>query len=212
MPGASGVALKIYQNVDGNFNAPPITDAQVIGNAIMSFDSCTSGQMTYQMIDGTFRSGVIPLSRLTQNETCSTTGPPPTNADFDSGNWFNAATSGQGLTIEVNPIPACCSPPGIRMCPAVPLRGSRATLVYGAGHIYAGYALDSGDDLRNHGRHVRHTDATGPDNHAGGQRNAGIPELLGGDVCLQFQWRKQQRLVWKHRLESCWASASRLHS
>ena len=103
-PGASGVALKIYQNVDGNFNAPPITTAQVIGSAILSFDTCNSGQLTYQLIDGTFRSGVIPLSRLTQNTTCSTTAPPPTNADFEfSGNWFNAATSGQGLTIEVNP-------------------------------------------------------------------------------------------------------------
>ncbi len=103
-PGASGVALNIYQNVGGNFNAPPITAAQLIGTAILSFDTCTSGQLVYQFIDGTFRSGVIPLSRLTQNMTCSTSAPPPTNADFVfSGNWFNAATSGQGLTIEVNP-------------------------------------------------------------------------------------------------------------
>ncbi len=102
-PGASGVALKIYQNVGGNFNAPPITNAQVIGGATLSFDTCSSGQLTYQLIDTTFRSGVIPLSRLLPNTTCSTTGPPPTNADFEfSGNWFNAATSGQGLTIEVN--------------------------------------------------------------------------------------------------------------
>ena len=102
-PGASGVALKIYQNVGGNFNALPITNAQVIGSAILSFDTCTSGQLTYQLIDGTFRSGVIPLSRLMPNTTCATTAPPATNADFEfSGNWFNAATSGQGLTIEVN--------------------------------------------------------------------------------------------------------------
>jgi hypothetical protein len=104
VPGQSGVALKIYQNVDGNFNAPPITTGQLIGNAVLSFDTCTSGQLTYQLIDVTFRSGVIPLSRLTQNMTCSTTTPYPTNADFAySGNWFNAATSGQGLTVEVNP-------------------------------------------------------------------------------------------------------------
>ena len=87
----------------------------------------------------------------------------------------------------------------------------RTTLVYGAGPIYAGHALDSGDDLRNHGRHVRHTDAARPDDHAGGERNAGIPELLGGDVCLQFQWRKQQRFVWKHRLEPRRTGAPRLH-
>ena len=102
-PGASGVALKIYQNVGGNFNAAPITNAQAIGGAILSFDTCASGQMTYQLIDGTFRSGVIALSRLLPNTTCSIAAAPAVNADFEfSGNWFNAATSGQGLTIEVN--------------------------------------------------------------------------------------------------------------
>jgi hypothetical protein len=40
----------------------------------------------------------------TQNVTCSTTSPYPTNADFAlSGNWYDPATSGQGLTVEVNP-------------------------------------------------------------------------------------------------------------
>jgi hypothetical protein len=103
-PGASGVALTIYQNVGGNFNAPPVTTARAIGTAILSFDTCNSGQLTYQLIDGTFRSGAIPLSRLTKNVTCSTTAPPPTNADFAfSGNWFTPATSGQGFTIDANP-------------------------------------------------------------------------------------------------------------
>jgi hypothetical protein len=48
---------------------------------------------------------VIPLARLTPNVTCSTTSARPTNADFAlSGNWFDPATSGQGFTIEVNPV------------------------------------------------------------------------------------------------------------
>jgi hypothetical protein len=103
-PGASGVALNIYQNVGGNFNAPPTTTAAAIGTAVLSFDSCNTGQLTYRFIDGALRDGVVPLSRLTQNVTCSPTAPPPTNADFAySGNWFTPSTSGQGFTIEVNP-------------------------------------------------------------------------------------------------------------
>ena len=96
--------LSIYQNTGGTFNAPPVTDAITVGTATLTFDSCTSGQLTYTFTDGSGRSGAIPLARLTKNETCSTTSARPTNADFAlSGNWYNAATSGQGLTIEVNP-------------------------------------------------------------------------------------------------------------
>ena len=97
-------ALTIYQNVDGNFNALPTTAAQAVGTATLSFDTCTTGQLEYNFTDGTGRTGTIPLTRLTQNVTCSTTTLYPTNADFAlSGNWFDAATSGQGFTVEVNP-------------------------------------------------------------------------------------------------------------
>ena len=97
-------SLKIYQNTGGNFNAPPVTKTDTVGTATLSFDSCTSGQLTYTFTDGSGRSGTIPLTRLTSNETCSTTGARPTNADFaHSGNWYDPATSGQGFTIEVNP-------------------------------------------------------------------------------------------------------------
>jgi hypothetical protein len=103
--GQPNAALTIYQNVGGNFNAPPITMAQPVGMATLSFDTCTSGQLSYTFTDGTGRTGTIALTRLTQNVTCSTTSAHPTNADFAlSGNWFNATTSGQGFTVEVNPI------------------------------------------------------------------------------------------------------------
>ncbi len=78
--------------------------AQAVGTATLSFATCTSGQLAYSFTDGTGRMGNIALTRLTQNVTCSTTTPFPTNADFAlSGNWFNATTSGQGFTVEVNP-------------------------------------------------------------------------------------------------------------
>lgn len=98
-------ALTIYQNVGGNFNAPPITTAQPVGSATLSFDSCTSGHLTYQFSDGSGRSGTIPLTRITQNVTCSAAGTSSSNGDFGlSGNWYDPATSGQGITVEVNPV------------------------------------------------------------------------------------------------------------
>lgn len=104
--GQSSAALTIYQNTGGNFNAPPVTTATPVGTATLRFDTCTSGQLAYAFTDGSNLTGTIPLSRLSQNVTCSTTTPHPVNADFAlTGNWFGgAATSGQGLTIEVNPV------------------------------------------------------------------------------------------------------------
>ena len=103
--GQPSAALTIYQNVGGNFNALPRTTPTAVGTATLSFDSCTSGRLAYSFSDGTGRTGTIPLTRLTQNVNCSMSGARPTNADFAlSGNWYDPATSGQGLTVEVNPI------------------------------------------------------------------------------------------------------------
>ena len=102
--GQPNAPLTIYQNTGGNFNAPPITTAQAVGTATLSFDTCSSGQLSYAFTDGTGRTGTMPLTRLTQNVTCSVTTPYPTNPDFAlSGNWFDPATSGQGFTVDVNP-------------------------------------------------------------------------------------------------------------
>jgi hypothetical protein len=102
--GQSSIALTIYQNTGGNFNALPITNAQVVGTATLRFSSCTAAQLAYAFTDGSGRSGTIDLTRLTQNITCSATSARPTNADVAlSGNWYDPATSGQGLTIDVNP-------------------------------------------------------------------------------------------------------------
>ena len=97
-------ALAIYRNVGGNFDAGPTTSGVAIGTATLRFDSCASGQLDYVFSDGSGRIGSIPLTRLTKNMTCAASGTPPTNADFAfSGNWFDPATSGQGITVEVNP-------------------------------------------------------------------------------------------------------------
>jgi hypothetical protein len=103
--GQPSASLTIYQNTAGNFNAPPATNALPVGSATLSFNACSSGQLTYTFTDGSGRSGAIPLTRLLPNVTCSAKAPRPLNADFAlSGNWYaGAATSGQGFAVEVAP-------------------------------------------------------------------------------------------------------------
>ncbi|HEX6138768.1 MAG TPA: hypothetical protein VF059_14030 [Casimicrobiaceae bacterium] len=100
--GAAGVPVTIFQNVGGNFDAPPKTSATPVGSGVLAFTDCTSGTFTYMFSDG--RTGTIPLTRLLPNVTCTVGSAPPTSADFAlSGNWFDDATSGQGFVFEVNP-------------------------------------------------------------------------------------------------------------
>jgi len=103
--GQPSASLTIYQNTGGNFNAAPPTNPQAVGTATLSFNACSSGQLTYRFTDGTGRAGTVPLTRLLPNVTCSAKAPRTTNADFAlSGSWYaGAATSGQGFTAEVAP-------------------------------------------------------------------------------------------------------------
>ena len=103
--GAASATLAIYQNVGGNFNAAPITAAIQVGSATLRFSACDHGTLDYTFSDGSGRTGSIDLTRLTKNVTCASSGTRPVNADFAfSGNWFDPATSGQGITLEINPL------------------------------------------------------------------------------------------------------------
>lgn len=103
--GQATAQLTIFQNTGGNFDAPPVTNPQAVGTATLTFDTCSSGQLTYTFSDGSGRSGTIPLTRAIQNVTCTTNSTYPTDADFAlSGNWYAAATSGQGFSLEANPV------------------------------------------------------------------------------------------------------------
>ena len=55
MTGQANASLTIYRNIDGNFNAPPITNGVAVGTATLSFDSCTSGQLSYAFTDASGR-------------------------------------------------------------------------------------------------------------------------------------------------------------
>ena len=102
--GQTSVPITLYRNVGGNFNALPVTSATAVGSGTLAFTDCSNGTLAYQFSDGSGRSGTIALTRLLKNVTCAVGSTPPVSADFAlSGNWFDAATSGQGIVVEVNP-------------------------------------------------------------------------------------------------------------
>ena len=106
-PGQSGganVPVTIFQNVGGNFNATPVTQATQVGTGTLTFADCSNATLSYAFTDGTGRTGSIALTRLTPNVTCTVGTAPATNADFAlSGNWFDVSTAGQGFVFDVNP-------------------------------------------------------------------------------------------------------------
>lgn len=101
--GQPNASLTIYENTGGNFNAPPVTESRVVGNATLSFSTCSNGALSYSFTDGSGRAGTMPLTRLLSNVTCSVTSPYRTDADFAlSGSWYGgAATSGQGFVVDI---------------------------------------------------------------------------------------------------------------
>lgn len=102
--GNANVPVTIFQNVGGNFDAPPVTGAMPVGSGTLAFSQCNAGTFNYTFADGSGRMGSIPLTRITPNVTCAVGTAPATNGDFAlSGNWFDPTTSGQGFVFEVNP-------------------------------------------------------------------------------------------------------------
>jgi hypothetical protein len=95
--------LGIYAGYGGNFAAPPVIPATQVGTATLTFSSCGNALLNYAFYDG--RVGTMPVSRLTANITCGTTGDngsAPSNYLL-SGSWSEAGTGGQGFVFDVNP-------------------------------------------------------------------------------------------------------------
>ena len=101
--------MGVYASSGGNFDAPPVTTAVNYGSATMTFYDCSHATLHYTFLDG--RNGTIPYTRLTGPSACTTavpavvlqTLPPNYNEVLHSGNWFNPATSGQGLVLDIVP-------------------------------------------------------------------------------------------------------------
>lgn len=105
----SSYDLQVGQGASGNFNAAPIVPAKLTGSATLTFYDCTHAALNYDLDDG--RSGTIAYIRLTPPSGCSASVPasapaqPPANYDdvLHSGAWYDPATSGQGLMVDIDP-------------------------------------------------------------------------------------------------------------
>jgi subtilisin family serine protease len=109
-PGDTVRTVPVYRNTGGNFDAPPITTAVPVGSATLSFQSCSSARLQYQVdLDGQTRTGTIPLSRLDTNPYCASGGTPTYSLSQQgispgiNGAWYEPATSGQGMQIMALP-------------------------------------------------------------------------------------------------------------
>ena len=89
----------------GNFNASPRVPAERVGIATIAFSDCTHGTLSYTFFDSITDTGTIPLTRLTPNMNCTTQGGNGVTGSSSllSGNWYDPATSGQGLVFDFAP-------------------------------------------------------------------------------------------------------------
>ena len=102
--GASNAVVTIYQTTGGNFATTPVTHAVAAGTATLTFASCATATFVFTLNDG--RSGAISLTRGLASVAC-TSGDTSGSSDANfalSGTFYNAATSGQGILLEVNPV------------------------------------------------------------------------------------------------------------
>src|SRR4030095_13124867 len=97
--GTTTVTLDIATGYAGNFATPPAVTGTLVGQAAIRFIDCNSPTLTYNFSDGSGRTGTIPLTRLTANVTCATSGDNGTApADYLlSGSWVESGTAAQGL-------------------------------------------------------------------------------------------------------------------
>ena len=201
-PGAASAALTIYQNVGGNFNAPPTTAPHAVGSGTLSFAACDQGQLDYAFSDGTGRSGSIPLTRLTQNVTCSTSSARPVNADFAfSGNWYDPATSGQGITVEINPLSPIAFFAWYTYVPGGAPADAAGQRWYTGQASYTPGARAMATTLYETTGGLFDAVTTRRRTTRGGHGDAGVPELHCGDAELHLHRRQQRRCERHHHAD-----------
>ena len=101
--------VAIYSSHNGYFDKLPKGDTFQVGYADISFSDCTHGLVEYFFVT-TGHGGTIPVTRLTNNLTCSDDGVPqlfPSNSPYWlSGAWYDKAVPGQGLMFDIDPYAA----------------------------------------------------------------------------------------------------------
>ena len=206
--GQPSSSLTIYQNTGGNFNAPPTTASNPVGTATLSFDSCTSGLLSYNFTDGSGSNGehtvdapdaerdVLDHQRASDECGFRLFRELVRFRDIGPGNHCRGQSEFSGAILCL-----------VYVCAEWHRRGAgRTTLVHGATNIHhpgAGLAYDPRATLRDHRRQVRHADEPGPQYRDGGERNGHVPELFERDVDLQLHRWQQQRQVRNDCLEPC---------
>ena len=114
--GATSVDLVMGSADGGTFNAGIVTP-HAVGTGKLTFTDCSTGRLQYKFNDDTFggQGGYMPLTRTLPSTTpcilANGTTSPAQNASapangFDarqSGSWYSASTSGQGIEFTVVP-------------------------------------------------------------------------------------------------------------
>jgi pseudomonalisin len=100
------VGVPIYLTDGGRFSSPQAATTTPVGDATLQFADCTHGTLTYRFSDGSQREGVIPLTRLTPNVTCTPAGDSGANGgdSWLSGGWADTSELGQGFVFDINPL------------------------------------------------------------------------------------------------------------
>ncbi len=116
-PQSGSVTLQILRNRGGRFAQPPITTSEVVGSATLRFTDCDRASLAYRFnadVEGG-KGRVVPWVRIGARvhpcrDAAGALHPPQLavtdTAGFStrqSGAWYNPATSGQGLMLEVVP-------------------------------------------------------------------------------------------------------------
>lgn len=174
---AREATLQISRNTNGNFNAPPLTDAIAVGSASFRLSDCNRGTLDYRIEAPGEEpvSGSLALQRLAGGfSDCQTHAGIIPGADarpsangFDmsqSGAWFQPEFSGQGVMLSVQP-------------PTADATG----LLFGAWFTYD--PVGAGDDptAQHWFSMVGQTSHSGPP----GQTRVTLLRTLGGDIGQQ---------------------------
>jgi len=124
-PGVSNVTMQILRNRAGRFASPPATPPEAVGSAELVFTNCDQATLSYRFDAAVEngRSGSQPWTRLgnrllpcrrADGSMDPPSGPAADSGGFSrrqSGAWYDAASSGQGLMFEVQP--ASSGAPGL---------------------------------------------------------------------------------------------------
>ena len=102
--GASA-SMPIYASTGGRFASSQKATLSEVGEAVLAFDDCQRGTLSYRFHDGSARTGSIPLTRLLSAPTCGQSGDSGVagGPNLWGGVWADPANEQQGLVMDIDP-------------------------------------------------------------------------------------------------------------